>query len=155
MKTLFTRRNFLRTSVWGGATLLILRDRRLAFAFEANSKLNLAAIGVGGQGRSDLDALAGAGVNVVALCDVDQARAGDIFQKQPQARPFTDFRRMLDAMDRQMDAVLVATPDHTHAVAAVAAMKRGKHVYCEKPLTHSVWEARQVAEAARKTKLAT
>lgn len=148
MKTPLTRRHFLRTSVWGGATLLILRNSRLAFAYEANNKLDLAGIGVGGQGRSDLDALIGSGVNVVALCDVDQARAGDIYQKQPQARRFTDFRRMLDAMSRQIDAVLVATPDHTHAVVAVAAMKRGKHVYCEKPLTRTVHEARVMRETA-------
>lgn len=155
MKSHLTRRSFLRTSSLSGAGLLILRHSRLAFAYEANSKLNLAGIGVGGQGRSDLDALAGLGVNVVALCDVDQARAGDIFQKQPQAKAFTDFRRMLDAMEPQIDAVLVATPDHTHAVAAVAAMKRGKHVYCEKPLTRTVHEARVLRETALKHKVVT
>lgn len=155
MKATFSRRAFLRASALSGAGLLVLRDSKLAFAYEANAKLNLAGIGVGGQGRSDLDSLAGAGVNVVALCDVDQARAGDIYQKQPQAKAFTDFRRMFDAMDQQIDAVLVATPDHTHAVAAIAAMKRGKHVYCEKPLARTVHEARLMRETAARHRVVT
>jgi hypothetical protein len=155
MKTLFSRRSFLRTSTLSGTALLLLPEARLAFAYEANSKLNVAGIGVGGRGRGDLDDISGLGVNIVALCDVDQKQAGDIFQKHPQAKPFTDFRRMLDKMDRQVDAVVVATPDHTHAVAAVAAMKRGKHVYCEKPLTRTVHEARVMRQTALKHKVVT
>ncbi len=138
-----------------GSGFLLLRNSRLAFAYDANSKLNLAGIGVGGRGRDDLDAIASLGVNVVALCDVDQVRAGDVYQKHPQAKPFKDFRRMLDAMDKQVDAVIVATPDHTHTVAAVAAMKAGKHVYCEKPLTRTVHEARVMRETAEQTKVVT
>ena len=155
MKTLFSRRRFLRTGTVSGTALLLLPRVRLAFAYDANGKLNVAGIGVGGQGRGDLDNIAGPGVNLVGLCDVDQKRAGDIFQKHPQARPFTDFRRMLDEMDKQIDAVVVATPDHTHAVAAVAAMKRGKHVYCEKPLTRTVHEARVMRQTALKHKVVT
>src|ERR1035437_1790608 len=155
MKTLFSRRSFLRTSALSGTALLLLPNSRLAFAYAANGKLNVAGIGVGGQGRGDLDNIAGAGANIVGLCDVDRKRAGDVFQKHPQAKPFTDFRRMLDELDKEIDAVLVATPDHTHAVAAVAAMKRGKHVYCEKPLAHSIYEVRQLMKAAQKYKVVT
>ncbi|MBI5386192.1 MAG: Gfo/Idh/MocA family oxidoreductase [Verrucomicrobia bacterium] len=155
MKNQFTRRSFLRNSALSGAGLLILSNSRLAFAAAANSKLNVAGIGVGGQGRSDLDNVAGAGANIVALCDVDQRHAADTFKKYPQAKTYQDFRRMLDEMDKEIDAVVVATPDHTHAVAAVAAMKRGKHVYCEKPLTRTVQEARVMRETALKTKVVT
>ena len=155
MKHDMTRRTFLRNSTLSGAGLLILTNSRLAFAAEANSKLNVAGIGVGGQGRSDLDNIAGAGANIVALCDVDQNRAADTQKKYPLAKTFQDFRRMFDAMDKQIDAVLVATPDHTHTVAAVAAMRRGKHVYCEKPLTRTVYEARVMREAALQTKVVT
>jgi predicted dehydrogenase len=155
MKTQITRRRFLGNATLGATGLLILRDSRLAFAYDANSRLNVAGIGVGGQGRSDLDAISGLGVNLVALCDVDQARAADTFKKYPQAKPFKDFRRMLDEMEKQIDAVVVATPDHTHAVAAVAAMKRGKHVYCEKPLTRTVSEARLMRQTAAQFKVVT
>jgi predicted dehydrogenase len=155
MKTLFTRRDFLRKTTLAGVSFLLLNRAKMAFAYEANAKLNLAGVGVGGQGRSDLDNFAGAGVNVVALCDVDQRYAADTFKKFSQAKPYRDFRRMLDEMDKQIDAVCVATPDHTHAVAAVAAMKRGKHVYCEKPLTRTIKEARIMRETAAKYKVCT
>ena len=155
MTHVHSRRAFLRSSFIGGSSLLILSNARLAFGTAANSRLNIAGIGVGGQGRSNLDAFASLGENLVALCDVDQTRAGDIYKKHPQARRFTDFRRMLDEADAQIDAVLVATPDHTHAVAAVNAMLRGKHVYCEKPLTRTVHEARIMRETALETKVVT
>ncbi|HAV63376.1 MAG TPA: hypothetical protein DCY13_13545 [Verrucomicrobiales bacterium] len=155
MKTSLNRRRFLSTSVKTGAGLLILRNSRLAFAYDANSKLNIAGIGVGGQGRGSLDAFHHMGNNLVALCDVDRRRAGDIYQKYPAARPYEDFRRMFDEMEKQIDAVLVSTPDHTHAVASVAAMKLGKHVYCEKPLTRTVHEARVMREVAARQKVIT
>ena len=154
MESQLTRRAFLRTSAWG-AGLLVLPSRKLAFGYTANNRLNIAGIGVGGRGRDNLDEFANAGENIVALCDVDSARAGDIFRKHPQAKAFTDFRRMFDTLDREIDAVLVATPDHTHAMAAVAAMKRGKHVYCEKPLTRTVHEARVMRQTAREHKVVT
>src|SRR5512136_1663327 len=125
MSNPISRRSFLRTSTLASSTLLILPSGRLAFGSQANSRLNIAGIGVGGQGRGNLDNFIGLGENIVALCDVDTARAGDIFKKCSSARVFKDFRRMFDEMDKQIDAVLVATPDHTHAIAAVAAMKRG------------------------------
>src|SRR5436189_5060941 len=103
MKTTLSRRNFLRNSAWCGASLLILPKSKLAFAYEANNKLRVAGIGIGGQGRGDLDNIAGCGAEIVALCDVDQARAGDILQKHPQAKAFKDFRRMLDEMDKHID----------------------------------------------------
>jgi predicted dehydrogenase len=155
MQTRIARRTFLRQAAIGGSGLLILKNARLAWAYEANSKLNLAGIGVGGQGRGNLDQFAGLGQNIVALCDVDRQRAGDIYQKHPSAKVFADFHRMFDVMEREIDAVVVSTPDHTHAVAAVAAMQRGKHVYCEKPLTRTVREARVLRETALATKVVT
>jgi predicted dehydrogenase len=150
-----SRRGFLRTTALGGTGLLILPNSRSAFAYEANSKLNVAAIGVGGRGSSNISDVAKVGENIVALCDVDQNRAGETIQKYPGARTFTDYRRMFDALDRSIDAVLVCTPDHTHAVAAAAAIQRGKHVYCEKPLTRTVHEARALRFLARKHKVVT
>ncbi len=118
-----------------------------------SEKLNIAGIGVGGQGGSDLGALSSQ--NIVALCDVDWSRAGGAFRRYPDAKKYKDFRQMLDKEDKNIDGVIVATPDHVHAVASMAAIKRGKHVYCEKPLTHSVLEARLLADAAREHKVAT
>ena len=105
-----------------------------------------------GQGHSDLRQFKDE--NIVALCDVDWRHAAGTFREFPQAKPYKDYRKMLDA-EKSIDAVLVATPDHVHAFASMAAIRLGKGVYCEKPLTHSVWEARQVAEAARKAGVAT
>ena len=120
MKHALNRRSFLRKSATAGTGLLILRNSKLAFAYEANSKLNIAGIGVGGQGRGSLDAFHRLGNNLVAFCDVDAKRAGDIYQKHPAAKRYQDFRKMFDEMEKGIDAVLIATPDHTHAVAAVA-----------------------------------
>jgi hypothetical protein len=150
-----SRRSFLRRSAIGGAGLLILSNSRSAFAYEANSKLNVAGIGVGGRGGDDLSGVADLGENIVALCDVDKHRAEGSIKKFPKAKTFTDFRRMFDEMGRGIDAVLVCTPDHTHAVAAAAAMRRGLHVYCEKPLTRTVHEARALRFLARKHNVVT
>jgi hypothetical protein len=133
--------------------LLVLRDSKLAFGYAANDKLNVASIGVAGMGWGNLGNVSGE--NVVALCDVHESRAAKAFEKHPQAKRYQDFRRMLDELDQQIDAVVVSTPDHTHAVAAVAAMKRGKHVYCEKPLTRTVFEARVMRETAAKHRVVT
>ncbi len=149
------RRRFLRLAALGGSSLLILRDSRLAFAAEANDKLNIAGIGVSGQGGGNLDNVAGLGQNIVALCDVDHAYAADTFKKFPRAKVFKDFRRMLDEIDKSIDAVIVSTPDHTHAVAVMAAMQHGKPVYCEKPLTRTVREARVLRETAARTGVVT
>jgi predicted dehydrogenase len=118
-----------------------------------SEKINIAGIGVGGQGGSDIRSLSSQ--NIVALCDVDWRHASGTFRRYPNAAKYKDFRIMLDKEDKNIDAVIVATPDHVHAVASMAAIKRGKHVYCEKPLTHSVYEARMIAKAAREHKVAT
>ncbi len=152
---MFTRRNFIQRSMIAGAGLVILRDRCLATAATANDKLNIAAIGVAGQGRSNIDNVAGLNQNLVAFSDVDHHYAADTFKKYPQAKVYKDFRVMLDEQGKQIDAVLVCTPDHTHAVAAIAAMRLGKHVYCEKPLTRTVQEARAMRLVAREAKVVT
>ena len=118
-----------------------------------NEKLNIAGIGVGGRGGADVNGVSSE--NLVALCDVDEKRAGKTFERFPKAKKYKDFRKLLDEMDSQIDAVVVGTPDHTHAPAAAMAMHRGKHCYCEKPLTHSVYECRYLTDLAREKQLAT
>jgi predicted dehydrogenase len=121
-----------------------------------SDRLQLAAIGAGGKGRSDIANAANKGENnVVALCDVDYAQAKSSFDAFPQARQYRDFRVMLDEMGKDIDAVTISTPDHTHAVAAMACMELGKHVYVQKPLTHNIYEARMLTEAANKYKVVT
>lgn len=117
-----------------------------------NEKLNIGVIGSGGRGVDDIDGVKTE--NIVALCDVDDQRAAAMQKRFPQARTYQDFRVMLDKQ-KDIDAVVVATPDHIHAVACMAALRRGKHVYCEKPLTRTVQEARVLARAAAEAKVAT
>jgi predicted dehydrogenase len=148
------RRDFLRNAAFSGAGLIILLDSRLVRGTQANEKLNVAGIGIGGRGAANVNGV-GASENIVALCDVDEKHAAQTFEKYPQAKRYKDFRRMLDEMQNKIDAVVVGTPDHTHAVAGVMAMKLGKHCYCEKPLTHTVYEARVMADVAREKKLVT
>jgi predicted dehydrogenase len=151
-----TRRRFLYSTTLG-TTLFHLAPGRVLGAerIAANEKLNVAGIGVGSQGGADTDAVAGEGHNVVALCDVDEAYAAKKFEQYPKARRFKDYRVMLDQMGKEIDAVVVGTPDHTHAVISLEAMKRGKHVYCEKPLAHTVHEVRALQAAARQYKVVT
>ena len=151
------RRQFLRGASAGVALFHILPGRVMAGVktLSPNEKLNVAGIGIGGQGGGDIDAVAGEGQNLVALCDVDEKYAAKKFAQYPKARQFKDFRVMLDQMDKEIDAVVIGTPDHTHAVIAMEAIKRGKHVYCEKPLTHTVQEARALMKAAAKYKVVT
>ena len=111
-----------------------------------SDKLNIAGIGVGGMGNTNIRNMSSE--NIVALCDVDHRYAAHCFKQHPKARTYTDYRKMLDE-SKDIDAVLIATPDHTHAVIAMAAIKAGKHVYCQKPLCHNVWEARELAKAAK------
>jgi predicted dehydrogenase len=151
---LLTRRQVLRNTALAGFTVWTAAK---SWAGEApaspNEKLNIAGIGVGGQGGWDIGECASQ--NIVALCDVDDRRAAGSFQRFPKAKRFRDFRKLLDEMGKQIDAVVVGTPDHTHAPAAVMAMNLGKHCYCEKPLAHCVFEVRTMIEAAKKHKLAT
>jgi predicted dehydrogenase len=150
----FTRRRFLRGTALSAAAFTIVPSAVLGLRGETppSEKLNLAGIGIGGQGAEDLKQLTSQ--NIVALCDVDQDYAAHTFKVYPKARQFTDYRKMLDEM-KEIDGVVIATPDHHHAFASMEAIRRGKHVYCEKPLTHSVWEARHLAEAARTANVAT
>jgi predicted dehydrogenase len=149
----FSRRRFIQTAA---ITLTGLVIPRHAFgqrsAKSPSDKLNIAGVGIGGQGAHDLAQFEGH--NIVALCDVDADYAGRTFERYPQARRHIDYRRMLEEQ-QDIDAVVIATPDHTHACIALTAMQAGKHVYCEKPLTHSVWEARRLTEAAREYNVAT
>jgi predicted dehydrogenase len=148
-----SRRGFLATA--GAATAFMILPRRVlgrGGEVSPNSKLNIAGIGVGGQGAADLGELSSE--NIVALCDVDSERGKNTFQKFPNAKRYKDFREMLDK-EKNIEAVVVATPDHMHAIATMTAIKAGKHVYCEKPLTRTVFEARAVAKAAREAKVAT
>jgi len=153
-----SRRRFLRGSACTAATFLVVPGAVLGLRGQTppSSRLNIAGVGVGGQGGADLASIMREcpGENIVALADVDWRHAAGTFKRYPQAKQFKDFRKMLDEV-KEIDAVVVATPDHMHAFASMAALARGKHVYCEKPLTHSVWEARQVTLAARARKVAT
>ncbi|MBN2475880.1 MAG: Gfo/Idh/MocA family oxidoreductase [Pirellulales bacterium] len=124
-----------------------------ASAASPNEKLNVACIGVGGRGSANVGGLAGE--NIVALCDVDEQRAAKNFQKFEKAKKYHDFRKMLDEMDKTIDAVAVSTPDHTHFHPARRAMLMGKHCYCEKPLAHSAWECRELTKIAKKMNVAT
>jgi predicted dehydrogenase len=148
------RRHFLSTcsATAAGALAFPAFVANLRGQDAPSRKLNIAGIGIGGQGASDLREFEAE--NIVALCDVDKAHAGHTFKRYPKARQFTDLRKMLDEV-KEIDAVVIATPDHWHAFAAMEAIKRGKHVYCEKPLTHTVHEARFLAKAAREAKVAT
>ncbi|MCP4643640.1 MAG: Gfo/Idh/MocA family oxidoreductase [bacterium] len=142
------RRTFLtRTAAGvGAAGLTSCAAQTVAPKRSPGSRLNIAGIGFGSMGGSNLRQLAGE--NIVALCDVDHEYAGKVFAAFPDAKRYTDYRVMIEKQ-KDIDAVVIATPDHTHAVISMAAMRAGKHVYCQKPLTHDVFEARRLAEAAR------
>ena len=159
-----SRRRFLRNSslFLGAATLAapaLVRGQNL------NERINIACIGVGGKGDSDTNSAYGHGGNIVALCDVDANRLTGKFNhlknqaakdnRTFDAKTYSDFRKMFDEMEKSIDAVTVSTPDHLHGVASMMAMKRKKHVYCQKPLTQNVWEAREMVRLAKENNLAT
>jgi predicted dehydrogenase len=152
MKRMTSRRGFLKATGLAGAGLW-LGPNVLAQTRGANEKLDVAVIGIEGQGGWNIGQLVEAGANIVALCDVDEPRTVNTRNRFPKAGFTTDYRRLMDRKD--FDAVLIATPDHHHAPATMLALKAGKHVYCEKPLTHTVDEARAIAEAAKKYKRVT
>jgi predicted dehydrogenase len=147
-----TRRQFLKTSTLAASTISLVPRHVLGGPGEKspNEKLNIAGIGVGGMGQNNLKACADE--NIVALCDVDANYAGKVFAIYPKAKVYRDFRKMLEEQ-KDLEAVIIATPDHSHAPIALAAMRTGKHVYVQKPLTHSVAEARALTEAAREHKV--
>jgi len=145
------RRFFVQSTVLATAALVSGRSR--AGERSPGEKINIAGIGIGGMGAGNLGELSKT-ENIVALCDVDTDYAGKVFAQYPGATPYTDFRVMLEKQP-EIDAVVIATPDHTHAVIAKAAMEAGKHVYCQKPLTRDVFESRRLAEIAAATGVVT
>ena len=151
----FTRRQFLRSTAAGVLTYIAPSAVPGAPMLSANDKVNVAGIGVGSQGGGDTDAVAKEGANIVALCDVDSKYAAKTFARYPNAKQFVDYRDMFDKMGKEIDGVVIGTPDHTHAIIAMEAMRRGKHVYCEKPLAHNIHEVRALMAAAHKHKVIT
>lgn len=149
------RRTFIKGAGFAAASFFIVPRHVLGKGYIAPSdKLNLAAIGAGGKGQSDIaNAYNNGANNVVALADVDTARCKPSIDKFTGAKLYKDFRKMFDEMSKDIDAVTISTPDHVHGIAAMAAMQLGKHVYVQKPLTHNLYEARQLTEAARKYKV--
>jgi predicted dehydrogenase len=154
-RTSTSRRGFLRTAA-AIASVTVVPGHVLGLDNQQppSERLNIAGVGVGGMGHSNLTKCSAAQENIVALCDVDQVYAAKTFKQFPKARVYGDFREMLDKQ-KDIQAVIVATPDHVHAVVALAAMRAGKHVYVQKPLAHSVYEARMLTEAARQYKVVT
>ena len=152
-----SRRKFLRNASLAAAGYFIVPRHVLGKGFVAPSdKLNIAGIGAGGKGESDLASFAkNPNVNIVALVDVDDRQAVKSRQNFPKAKYYKDFREMLAKEKNNIDACSISTPDHTHAVATLAAMQLGKHVYTQKPLTHDIYEARILAQAAKKYKVVT
>ncbi|HBJ34467.1 MAG TPA: NADH-dependent dehydrogenase [Planctomycetaceae bacterium] len=152
MSTAISRRTAIKSTLALGASINLCAVAS-AQKPKTSDKLNVAVIGVGGQGKGNLNAMSKE--NVVALCDVDSVRAGDAFDRFPQARRFQDFREMFDRMEKEIDAVVISTPDHTHFHPAHLAISLGKHVYLEKPMGHSVWEVRELTRLAAEKNVAT
>jgi hypothetical protein len=147
-----SRRQFVRAGALGAVAI--------SFPFVgnvlgANDKINVGCIGVSGKGDSDTNDTANCGGNLVALCDVDERHLQAKAQKFPQAKLYNDFRKMLEEMEKSIDAVTVSIPDHCHGLASAMAMGMGKHVYCQKPLTQTIFEARELRDLAATKKLAT
>ena len=154
------RRHFLGAAGAGAAAFTIVPSCVLGAVRTGKTppseKLNVVSVGAGGRAGADIGGVSRQkGVNIIGLCDIDPKRAAGNFKRFDKAKKYTDFRKMLDEMDKDIDAVIVGTPDHTHAVACMNAIKRGKHVYCEKPLTHSVAEVRALRKAALEHKVIT
>lgn len=150
MSSQLSRRQFLQASAAAGAGLVVA-PHALAQSKSPNEKLNVAMVGTANQARFSIDNVKGE--NIVAVCDIDDNYLAQAVKDFPKAVPYNDFRKMLERKD--IDAVVVAVPDHIHAPATLAALQTGRHVYCEKPLTHTVEEARKVAQAAKRYKRAT
>jgi len=149
----WNRRQFVKLASASAGSLLISTSG-FARSFKANEKPNVVLIGVGGRGDWFVSRMPEQ-ANVLGLCDVNDSKAAKGYKKLPDAKKYHDYRIMLQEMEKQYDGVMIAAPDHIHAPASSMAMKMGKHVYCEKPLTHNVYEARYLRELARKTKVAT
>jgi predicted dehydrogenase len=152
-----SRRKFIKNVSVAATGFFIIPRHVLGRGFIAPSdKLNIAGIGAGGKGEGDLSEFSKSpAANIVVLCDVDDRSAANSRKRFPKAKYYKDFREMLEKEGKNIDAVSVSTPDHTHAVAALAAMKMGKHVYVQKPMTHDIYEARILTQAAKKYKVVT
>jgi len=149
----FDRRQFLASTATAASFTIIPRHvLGTADTPSANNKLNVATVGPGGMGFNDIRSVPTE--NVVAACDVDANRVAAVLKQFPQAKGYRDFRKMLET-EKSIDAVMVATPDHNHAVVTMMALKMGKHVFCQKPLTHSVQEAIEIGKAAKAAGVAT
>lgn len=149
-----TRRTFMQTTAVAGAGFWAAGSLRAQESKSANGRIAFACIGVGGKGSSD-SADAGNNGDIVAICDIDDKTLESAAKKFPKAKKYNDFRKMLEEMKDSIDAVTVSTPDHCHGPAASMAMRLGKHCFCQKPMTHSIWEARRLAEIAAEQKVAT
>ena len=145
------RRSFIKGAAVAGAGFWLGIQPRVVAGKSSNDKLNIGIIGVANRAADNIDGVRGE--NIVALCDIDENFLAEAAEQFPRARTYTDFRNLIEHPG--LDAVVISTADHTHAVATLAALQSGKHVYCEKPLTHTVQEARAVAEAAARYKRAT
>ena len=151
-----TRRDFLKESAAGMVGLTVVPSAVLGSTVgkkAPSDKLNIAGIGIGGKGAVNIRNMSGE--NIVALCDIDWDYAKKVFAEYPNAKKFWDYREMFDKIGKEIDAVCIVTPDHTHAMIAADAMTMGKHVYLQKPLTHTVYESRLMAKLAAKYKIAT
>jgi len=149
-----TRREFLQTTAAVGVGYWVAGGVQAQQSKSPNERIAMASVGVLGKGKSDSDAAAKHG-DMVAVCDIDTSRLADASKRFPKAKQYTDFRKMLEEMAGSIDAVTVSTPDHTHAPAALMAMRLGKHCFCQKPLTRTIYEARLMGEVARQMKVAT
>ena len=148
------RRRFLKTTAALGAGYFVAAGVRADQSKSPNEQIAMASIGVGGKGSSDSSSAGRAG-RMVAICDVDTKRLGGAGNRYKDAKQFVDFREMLEKMGDKIDAVTVSTPDHTHAAAALMAMRMGKHCFCQKPMTHSIYEARLMGQVAKEKGVAT
>jgi predicted dehydrogenase len=154
MSLVTNRRSFLQTSAAAGLGYWVAGGVQAQESKSPNEKIQIGCVGVDGKGKSDVQNVSRFG-KVYALCDVDAAKLEGMASAVKSEHNYADFREMLDQMGDRIDAVTVSIPDHNHAVVAAKAMKLGKHVYCQKPLTHSIWEARRLGEIAREKGVAT
>src|SRR5690242_3685149 len=156
-KKKFSRREFVKGASLAAGSFIIVPRHVLGRGFIAPSdKLNIAGIGAGGKGGGDLKEFSTSPkVNIVALCDVDDRRSAESRQRFPKAKYYKDFREMLEKEKKNIDACSISTPDHVHAIATLSAMQLGKHVYTQKPLTHDIFEARLLADSAKRYKVIT
>lgn len=150
-----SRRDFLKKAAVAAAGLTIVPSKTIAgLGHKAPSDtMNIVGIGIGGKGHPNLVGMKTE--NIIGLCDIDWKYAKNCFEEFPDAKRYWDWRKMFDELGDQIDGVMVATPDHTHATIAATALTMGKHVYCQKPLTHSVYESRLLTKLAAKYKVAT